>query len=398
MSMHEVAQHLSAMGRNGDSVLVHMSPAEVKVMNGIASIGGNGMTVNPDTGLPEAFNLGGFFRSLLPTIVGAAAGPFGPLASVAAGAATGAALNRDNPLMGAFTGGLGGYGGMGIGKAFNAASSAPAAAQQLGNATNAESAAESAISATPTITPAIADAGNVIGNTTSYGIGDGLTAAQQAAGQDAAARSLMAAVNQTPASTGISALGTKEGLNAYTQALGGTGPNASLIAAGKTISPLGMAALSGIEPPKAPGEEKYDPYATLNLGKDTGLRLLATGGDVNFTPQESQDDRVATMGHSPYGLTSLRSSGGLGYARGGYLDGPGDGMSDSIKATIEGKQPARLADGEFVIPADVVSHLGNGSTKAGAERLYEMLDKVRKARTGHTKQGKQINPKKFLPA
>jgi hypothetical protein len=73
-------------------------------------------------------------------------------------------------------------------------------------------------------------------------------------------------------------------------------------------------------------------------------------------------------------------------------------MSDSIPATIEGKQPARLADGEFVIPADVVSHLGNGSTKAGAERLYSMLDKVRKARTGNTRQGKQINPHKYLPA
>jgi hypothetical protein len=86
------------------------------------------------------------------------------------------------------------------------------------------------------------------------------------------------------------------------------------------------------------------------------------------------------------------------YARGGYLDGAGDGMSDSIPATIEGKQPARLADGEFVVPADVVSHLGNGSSKAGSQRLYSMLDKVRKARTGHTKQGKQINPSKYMPA
>jgi hypothetical protein len=85
-------------------------------------------------------------------------------------------------------------------------------------------------------------------------------------------------------------------------------------------------------------------------------------------------------------------------AKGGYLDGQGDGMSDSIPATIEGKQPARLADGEFVIPADVVSHLGNGSTKAGSKRLYAMLDKVRKARTGTKKQGKQINPAKYMPA
>ena len=84
-------------------------------------------------------------------------------------------------------------------------------------------------------------------------------------------------------------------------------------------------------------------------------------------------------------------------AKGGYLDGAGDGMSDSIPATIEGKQPARLADGEFVIPADVVSHLGNGSSKAGSKRLYAMLDKVRHARTGNKKQGKQIKPEKYMP-
>jgi hypothetical protein len=56
-----------------------------------------------------------------------------------------------------------------------------------------------------------------------------------------------------------------------------------------------------------------------------------------------------------------------------------------------------LADGEFVIPADVVSHLGNGSTDAGAKQLYAMMDRIRKARTGNPKQGKQINPNKFLP-
>lgn len=89
------------------------------------------------------------------------------------------------------------------------------------------------------------------------------------------------------------------------------------------------------------------------------------------------------------------------FAEGGqprFLSGGGDGMSDSIPANINGKQEARLADGEFVIPADVVSHLGNGSSKAGAKRLYSMMDKVRTARTGTKKQGKQINPNKYLPA
>jgi len=85
------------------------------------------------------------------------------------------------------------------------------------------------------------------------------------------------------------------------------------------------------------------------------------------------------------------------YARGGrMLKGPGDGMSDDIPATIAGRQPARLANEEFVIPADVVSHLGNGSSEAGAKQLYKMMDRVRHARTGKKKQGKQINPEKYL--
>jgi len=89
-----------------------------------------------------------------------------------------------------------------------------------------------------------------------------------------------------------------------------------------------------------------------------------------------------------------------GYAAGGnprLLKGPGDGMSDNIPATINRRQPARLADGEFVIPADVVSHLGNGSTEAGAKQLHAMMNKVRKARTGNPKQGKQIKPQKYMP-
>lgn len=87
-----------------------------------------------------------------------------------------------------------------------------------------------------------------------------------------------------------------------------------------------------------------------------------------------------------------------GYAAGGkLLRGAGDGMSDDIVANIEGQQPARLADGEFVIPADVVSHLGNGSTDAGAKQLYKMMDRIRQARTGKKSQGKKINPEKFFP-
>ena len=84
--------------------------------------------------------------------------------------------------------------------------------------------------------------------------------------------------------------------------------------------------------------------------------------------------------------------------KGMYLGGPTDGMADRIPATIDNTQPAALSDGEFVIPADVVSHLGNGNSNAGAEQLYSMMDRVRQARTGRQTQGTQINPNKFMPS
>ena len=91
------------------------------------------------------------------------------------------------------------------------------------------------------------------------------------------------------------------------------------------------------------------------------------------------------------------ASGGIAeMAKGRYLAGATDGMADKIPARIGGEQEAKLSHGEFVIPADVVGHLGNGNSEAGAQRLYAMMDKIRKARTGTTKQGKQINPDKFL--
>ena len=91
----------------------------------------------------------------------------------------------------------------------------------------------------------------------------------------------------------------------------------------------------------------------------------------------------------------------MGYAQGGnvqgyYLGGATDGMADQIPATINNMQPAALSDGEFVIPADVVSHLGNGNSDSGAKELYSMMDRIRQDRTGTTKQGRQIDPNKYL--
>jgi len=96
--------------------------------------------------------------------------------------------------------------------------------------------------------------------------------------------------------------------------------------------------------------------------------------------------------------TGMAAGGIAGLKEGKYLNGASDGMADKVPATIEEGQEARLSDGEFVIPADVVSHLGNGNSDAGAKTLYAMMDRIRKARTGTKKQGKQINPSKFLPA
>jgi len=121
-------------------------------------------------------------------------------------------------------------------------------------------------------------------------------------------------------------------------------------------------------------------------------------GQINLSPPGAKAEESSASVDAARGGIMQSSLGG--YAAGGnprLLKGPGDGMSDNIPATIAGKQPARLADGEFVIPADVVSHLGNGSTEAGAKILHAMMTKVRKERTGNPKQGKQINPRKFVP-
>jgi hypothetical protein len=133
-----------------------------------------------------------------------------------------------------------------------------------------------------------------------------------------------------------------------------------------------------------------------------GMKRPTPMGQINLTPPGIKSAAAAQSidpeTYAAHGGIMHSSLGG--YAAGGnprLLKGPGDGMSDNIPATISGKQPARLADGEFVVPADVVSHLGNGSTDAGAKVLHEMMNKVRQARTGNSKQGKQINAHKFVP-
>ena len=132
----------------------------------------------------------------------------------------------------------------------------------------------------------------------------------------------------------------------------------------------------------------------------------AEGGQPKYRDVRKKINRM----EDPYSFAAYQSGRGLydaamqNFAGGGlsnvprFLSGGGDGMSDSIPATINDRQPARLADGEFVIPADVVSHLGNGSSKAGAKQLYDMMDRVRSKRTGKKKQAPAVNSRKMMPA
>ena len=157
------------------------------------------------------------------------------------------------------------------------------------------------------------------------------------------------------------------------------------------------------------GMPKFDPGIVSDT--DANTRGLSALDAANYRNKKLMGRTGIKMAEMP--KTGIKSLGGdfsdvaagggtahLGdYSDGGrLLKGPGDGMSDNIPATIGRKQPARLADGEFVVPADVVSHLGNGSTDAGAKKLYSMMDKIRRARTGKKKQAPAVKADKFMPA
>jgi hypothetical protein len=169
---------------------------------------------------------------------------------------------------------------------------------------------------------------------------------------------------------------SSRGVSPIIQALGMGGSSLSgYNSASRGVSPiiqaLGMADSSAlgarslmIEPPK--------------------LGLFADNDQIEAARSAYESQLAAAMSNSTY-------------ARGGYLDGPGTGLSDSIPATIEGKQPARLADGEFIVSSDVVSALGEGSSKAGSKRLYAMMDRIRQKAHGRKKQINKV-PESILPA
>jgi hypothetical protein len=497
----QTAQGLASLGRNGDSMLVHMSPEEVGGLKQVGDSLGIKMSTNPYTGMPEAFSFGDFFTSFLPTIAGIAAAPATggfSMAPLLAGAGTGALLavaKGDDPLMGGVTGGLGGYGGGNLAGSFGKMAGAGTSAGAMN--TLKDAAYSGSLGGMQTAAGGATQAG-----ATSFGQGLSAEASKAIANPMAVNAATPSFGSQMLSQAGTNLGNTYSGIGElvkdpaaaygrFTEA-GGT--------ASQLAMPVGGAVLAGLEPSDLgygtgnlyndPDKGKYrGPQGQLNLSDrfDTGLRL-ATGGSIqsggirdlygtpdnqptispglsgfglgrlnnlageqamtqaqtlgydeggsvegstkgittaegiaSIDPSRVRGDMVDDMAGLPYRYDRIVTPGALdfytippqeynpetyaralrkqeGMAKGGYLNGQGDGMSDSIPATIEGKQPARLADGEFVIPADVVSHLGNGSSKAGSKRLYAMLDKVRHARTGNKKQGKEINPAKYMPA
>lgn len=434
MATHQLAKGLASLGRHGDSMLMHVSPSEVAGLKAVGAMTGHKLHTNPHTGMPEAFDFGDFFTSLLPTLVGAALAPATGGGSLAAamglgktataalpiigGIATGAAVagaKGEDALTGGLMGGLGGYGGGNLAGTFG----------KMGANTAAQTAQEAIKGG---YVPGTVEGANV-----------GLQSQIMPASMTASAPAITPTAGQNIMS-GVSQLASDPfgaGYDAFKQAGG---------SAFDLAAPIGMAGLAGaqedlypkadtsLEEKRKAEENKYrDPRTgLLNLAQASpGLKLMATGGTVNTNSSTissggiqdlygTNDQTTGTQNLSKegYGIGRLNSlaaegsrakaadtfyamGGPIAFAKGGhqgYLDGAGDGMSDSIPATIEDKQPARLADGEFVIPADVVSHIGNGSSKAGSKRLYAMLDRVRKARVGTTKQGKQIKPEKYMPA
>ena len=304
------------------------------------------------------------------------------LISAATGAGTSAVMGGDplkGALLGAATGGIG-HGVAGAGAAGGAGATGATAATSTG--------VDAAMQA-GTDVATLADASNLASTAPSVGISAPVTSTSGAytdaftlpmdSGSGFKVTDPSMAQNFAP-NVGASQMGT-------TAASNPTFPKiAEMSKSGYFYPGLGVASsVIGDRPSiDMPEEEEYDgPLSRFRYSPDRYTpRRAASGGLMDTMPAR----RMA--------------AGGLGsYSDGGQmLKGPGDGMSDDIPASIGDEQPARLADGEFVVPADVVSGIGNGSTDAGAEALYAMLDRVRKARTGRTEQAPEIDPQRMMPA
>jgi hypothetical protein len=183
----------------------------------------------------------------------------------------------------------------------------------------------------------------------------------------------------------------------------------------QSMQPAAPAPVTATPAPAGSAEDYSQGYRTgwnPNAGsgnKEGGAIKLASGGitAVNQIPrfqeggQKESDpfvvpaDVVSALGNgsTKAGVEVLNQY--LGMAM--LIEGDGDGLSDDIPATIEGSKAARIADGEVYIPAEVVAMLGEGDPEEGAEKLYEMMDKIRAAAHGKTKQQAEVNPEEVMP-
>jgi len=382
MSLQLAARHLASQGRGPDTELVHMGRGEVDALQGLARAAGGSLSINPETGLLEA----GFLSKLLPVVAGAGLAMIpgmAPFAPFLVGGITGLAKGD---LMKGVTAGLGAYGGANITGGLTSLGSsltpeAGAAVGQAGVDTAAETAARQATAAGV--------------NTTGVAVPD--LAARSQGALTGAMNAAKVGAEAAPFETlgkGLEYAGRDP--SAFVNAMGGT--KQALMSGAAAGAPFIADAMK----PKVPKfEEDTDP----------GQQYTYEANPTNPTPEPDPYGRGQTYfkpryvnaaaGGAMRGLASAQSNLGS-YSDGGrLLRGPGDGVSDSIPAVIGGKQPARLADGEFVIPARVVSELGNGSTEAGAKQLYAMMDRIQKARsktTGKKQVAKKTNARTLMPA
>jgi hypothetical protein len=143
----------------------------------------------------------------------------------------------------------------------------------------------------------------------------------------------------------------------------------------------------------------YDPAYRPGVGQRYFTDMRYDGSDPSTEAAGLAALNLANPARQarPVAAQTLARGGIAKLQEGRAIAGETDGMADEVPAVIEGEQPAALSDGEFVIPADVVSGLGNGNTEAGVKVLEDMMDRVREARTGTEVQAKEINPEEFLP-
>jgi hypothetical protein len=376
MSLELAAQHLASRGRKGDTMLVHMAPEEVSGLQALAKAGGGTLTLNPDTGLPEA----NFLKRMLPMIIGAglAAATGGTSLALTPGmiglGIGGVETLRTGNLGKGLMAGLGAYGGAGLAGGLAGLGSTAVTPQAM---TTANAAADPIASLA-----AAKDAATAAGAVAPTGLGAMAAGAQQAMANPSALINQMGGGAQA-AKYGLAALSPTMQPEAATP-FAGSGPN--------------------------PYEFDYDPATQRYTRVPVGTRqrdvlapttqMMAVGGPVEDMSNQNRMDTMMANGGQMFARGGMSHLGD--YSDGGrLLKGPGDGVSDSIPATIANKRPARLADGEFVVPARIVSELGNGSTEAGARKLYAMMDRVQKARgktTGKNRVAVNSRAEKLLPA